>query len=56
MKKQDDLKLMPEREFGKVVTAITRVPKPKGEKPKADMQCKIAGRPNRDRKSGGRKR
>ena len=34
-KKDDDLKLMPEQQFGKLVTAITRVPKDKIVKPKA---------------------
>jgi hypothetical protein len=33
-KKKSDLKLIPEKKFGELVTAITRVPKPKSE-PKA---------------------
>jgi len=34
-KKQADLRLMPEKQFGELVTAITRVPKPKSDLPKA---------------------
>jgi hypothetical protein len=33
--KKDELRLMPEQRFGELVTAITRVPKPKSEPKKA---------------------
>ena len=41
-KKKPDLRLMPEKQFVKLVTAITRVPKPKSEsKAKAKTKKRI---------------